>query len=309
MANVSKLWFVIINPTSGNGTSKKKWPEIKRLLNHYKFHFKFAFTEYEKHSIKLVHQAINENITHIISIGGDGTLHNIVNGIMTQNVKPSSQINVGVIPIGTGNDWVKTHNIPKDLEAAIQIIKNEKIKRQDLGEIEFTNNRKPSIFFNNLAGIGFDGYVVSKVSNYKNIGALAYLYGALISLFSFKNFRSKTYVNTKEVSSKTLMILVGLCKFSGGGMQLTKDPNPFDGLLDISIAKDLNKWEIIKNLHKLFNGKIVNYKKVESFKSDKMTIKVKQKDLPLIQADGELIGKGNITISVIPKAFSFFTNT
>ncbi len=104
------------------------------------------------------------------------------------------------------------------------------------------------------------------------------------------------------------MVLVGLCQYSGGGMQLTKNPNPFDGLLDISIAKDLSKLDIIKNVNKLFNGKITNIKKVQSFKSDKVKIEVKQKDLPFVQADGELIGTGDISVTIIPKAFSFFAN-
>ena len=69
--------------------------------------------KYSKHSIKLVQNAINKNIKNIVCIGGDGTLHNIVNGIFGQSFVSTSEINVGVIPIGTGNDWVKTHWYPK----------------------------------------------------------------------------------------------------------------------------------------------------------------------------------------------------
>ncbi len=307
MSISSKTWFIIVNPTSGNGTSKKRWPQIKRLLIHYQFDFQFTFTAFSKHSVQLVQQAIKDNITNIICVGGDGTLHNIVNGIMTQDYRPSSQINVGVIPIGTGNDWVKTHHIPKDYEAAIQIIKNGNIAQQDLGKIEFMNKRGPAVFFNNLAGLGFDGHVVNKVGKYKHFGALAYLYGTLVSLFSFKNFHAKTLSGSEEVSGKTLMILVGLCQYSGGGMQLTRTPNPFDGLFDVSVAKNFSKLDIIKNVGNLFNGKITNFKKVQSFKSDRVEIEIKQQDLPFIQADGEQIGTGDIRVSLIPQAFSFYT--
>lgn len=303
-----KQWFVIINPTSGNGSSRRKWPKIESLLNKYKFDFKYAFTEYENHSQELVQNCIENGITNIICVGGDGTLHNIINGIMNQTHVPSKHIRVGMIPIGTGNDWVKTHGIPNHVEKAIQVIKNEKIKIQDVGKIHLLDHDQKPVYFNNLAGVGFDGFVVSKVHKYKHLGALAYLAGAILGLFSFKNFKSTIKVNDKKINSKTLMVLIGLCSYSGGGMRLTKEANPFDGLFDISIAKNLSKIEIVGNLTNLFNGKIINHKKVETLKADSIFVSIEGKDLPFIQADGELIGKGNFKVSIVPKAFSFYCN-
>ena len=307
MSVSSKKWFVIINPTSGNDKSKKEWPKIKKLLETTGFDFEFTFTEYSKHSSVLLNIAIEKGITNIICVGGDGTLHNIVNGIMNQKIVPTHEINVGMIPIGTGNDWVKTYNIPNyDIVEAIKLIQQGNISTQDVGKIEFTNQNKPSVFFNNLAGIGFDGYVANKVVKYKKLGPMAYLIGALFGLFSFSNFNSKVYINSECYSGKTLMILIGLGKFSGGGMKLTKEPNPFDGYFDVSIAKNLSKLDIIKNLSKLYNGNITNHSKVFSIKSNSISINVEEKQLPLIQADGEVIGTGNISITLIPHAFSFY---
>jgi YegS/Rv2252/BmrU family lipid kinase len=300
-------WFVIINPTSGNGKSLKKWPEIKHLLDGFGFNYEFAFTEYSKHSIKLVHLAIEKGFTNIICVGGDGSIHDILNGIMTQKTIPSKDIHVGIIPIGTGNDWVKTHKIPKSIKGAIQTIKNGRILCQDIGKIVFTEQDLDPVYFNNLAGVGFDGYVANKVHKYKSLSALAYLFGAVIGLFSFKNFSSATTINSKTYSGKTLMVLVGLGTYSGGGMQLTKNPNPFDGLFDVSIAKNLSKLEIIKNLGNLFNGKITNHKKVETIKSNYLEILINQETKPFIQADGEIIGIGNVSMHVIPLAFSFYS--
>lgn len=308
MSFSSKKWFVIINPISGNGKSKKKWPQIKKHLETTGFEFEFAFTEYSKHSSILLNNAVEKGITSIICVGGDGTLHNIVNGIMNQKTIPTYKITVGMIPVGTGNDWVKTYNIPNNnIVGAIKIIQQGNISTQDIGKIEFINQIKPCVFFNNLAGIGFDGYVANKVVKYKKFGPIAYLIGALFGLFSFNNFNSKCYINSDCFSNKTLMILIGLCKFSGGGMQLTKTADPFDSLFDISIAKNLNKLEIIKNLGKLYNGKITNHRKVFSLKSDTIKIVVEKKYSPFIQADGEIIDTGNILVSLIPKAFSFYS--
>lgn len=302
-------WLVIINPTSGNGRSKKIWPKIEQLLKVYHFDFQYIFTERPKHSVSIVHNAIEQGITNFISIGGDGTLHNIVNGIMTQKSVISSDVSVGVIPIGTGNDWVKTYGIPNQIEGAIQIIKNRKTVKQDIGKIRFEDKNTVPIYFNNLAGVGFDGHVVSKVQKFKHFGALAYLVGALLSLFKFRNFTSKVVIENEIFSGKTLMILVGLCKYSGGGMRLTNSPNPFDGLFDISIAKDFSKFEIIKNLSRLFNGKITDYKKVSTYKCASINIRTDSNTvLPFIQADGELLGQGNIKITLVPSAISFYYN-
>ena len=304
----SNRWFVIINPTSGNGSSKRKWPRIKALLNAEDFDFDYAFTEHEKHSVLLVQSAVKQGFKNIISVGGDGTLHNIINGIQRQNSVNSSDIQIGVVPIGTGNDWIKTYNIPINNEKAISIIKRGVLRQQDLGKIEFIDQKQEPIYFNNLAGVGFDGFVVSKVGKYKNLGAIAYLIGAIAGLFSFKNFSSTITLNETEIKTKSLMVLAGLCKYSGGGMQLTKDPNPNDGLFDVSIAKDLSKFDILKNLSNLFNGKIVDHSKVENYKVSELSIIIDSKVKPFIQADGELIGTGGIRLKIVPRAFTFYAN-
>ena len=304
----SNRWFVIINPTSGNGSSKRKWPRIKALLNAEDFDFDSAFTEYEKHSVLLVQIAVKQGFRNIISVGGDGTLHNIINGIQRQNSVNSSDIQIGVVPIGTGNDWIKTYNIPINNEKAISIIKRGVLRQQDLGKIEFIDQKQEPIYFNNLAGVGFDGFVVSKVGKYKNLGAIAYLIGAIAGLFSFKNFSSTITLNKTEIRTKSLMVLAGLCKYSGGGMQLTKDPNPNDGLFDVSIAKDLSKFDILKNLSNLFNGKIVDHSKVENYKVSELSIIIDSKVKPFIQADGELIGTGSIRLKIVPRVFTFYAN-
>ena len=299
-------WYIIINPISGNGTGKKLWPKIQETLIQSGFNFKFAFTEYLNHSVFLTQNAINQDIKNIICVGGDGTLHNVINGLMSQTHIDSASINVGVIPVGTGNDWVKTYNIPNDYKKAIKIIKNGVTNQQDLGKINLCNQEDRPIYFNNLAGIGFDGLVVSKVGKYKSLGAISYFIASISSLFTYSNFKTTVTLNNQSYSLKSLMVLIGLCQYSGGGMQLTREPNTNDGLFDISIAEDLSKWEIIANLKNLFNGKIVNHKKVKTYKASSIRIKVSQNKQPFIEADGELIGKGSFSISIIEKAFTFY---
>jgi len=297
-------WFVIVNPTSGNGTSKKKWPLIFSELTKQNFDFEYVFTEYVKHSIELVQNAIKQGFIKFICVGGDGTLHNIVNAILSLNPKNTSEIKIGIIPIGTGNDWVKTYKIPKDYKKVIEIIKADQTIKQDIGKITLSEPKKV-VFFNNLAGIGFDGFVVNKVHKFKNLGFLAYLIGALVSLTSYKKPTLKIDFNNEEIKDKTLMLLIGLCRYSGGGMRLTKNANPIDGLFDISYINKITLFTILGNLPGLFNGQITNHRLVKTYKSSELNIKVLDTQETYIQADGELIGSGDFSVELLPNAITF----
>ncbi|MBI9040874.1 diacylglycerol kinase family protein [Lutibacter sp.] len=301
---MSTKWFIVINPTSGNGASKKKWPAIFSELNHQNFEFDFVFTEYERHSIKLVQNAIKQGFTKFICVGGDGTIHNFVNAVLGLNPLNIKDIKIGIIPIGTGNDWVKTYNISKDFKEAIKIIKAEKTIIQDIGKLQITDSSK-EVYFNNLAGIGFDGYVVNKVHKYKNLGFLAYFTGAIVSLTSYKKSNLEVTFNNTILKGKTLMLLIGICKYSGGGMQLTQNSNATDGLFDITFVDNITLLTLLRNLRGLFNGNITTLNCVKNYKSATIKITVLDTQETYIQADGEIIGSGNFTVSILPKAIQF----
>jgi YegS/Rv2252/BmrU family lipid kinase len=306
MSNSVKLkadsWFIIANPTSGNRNFSKHWKEIQQLLNQKKIDFSFAFTQFSKHEIELVQNAIQKGFRNIISIGGDGTLHHVVNGIMQQRYVKTSDITIAVVPLGTGNDWIKTYNIPNNTEKAIEIISKKKTILQDIGVLETDNNTLS--YFNNVAGLGYDGYIVHKLKTLKHFGPIAYLISGLAGLLFYKKTVFKISFNNKIIETNCLMTLIGICKFSGGGMQFTKEVNTADGLFDITIAKNLNIFDLIFNIKKLYNGNIVHHKKVETYKTKEITI-IPQSSKPFIQADGELIGTGKVTVKIIGKAIHF----
>ena len=306
MSNYVKLtadsWFIIANPTSGNRNFSKHWKEIQQLLNQKKIDFSFAFTQFSKHEIELAQNAIQKGFRNIISIGGDGTLHHVVNGIMQQRYVKTSDITIAVVPLGTGNDWIKTYNIPNNIEKAIEIISKKKTILQDIGVLETDNNTLS--YFNNVAGLGYDGYIVHKLKTLKHFGPIAYLISGLAGLLFYKKTVFKISFNNKIIETNCLMTLIGICKFSGGGMQFTKEVNTADGLFDITIAKNLNIFDLIFNIKKLYNGNIVHHKKVETYKTKEITI-IPQSSKPFIQADGELIGTGKVTVKIIGKAIHF----
>jgi len=301
---MSQKWFVIVNPVSGNGAAKKKWPLIFTELQAQAFSFEFAITEHKNHALDLIEEAVKKGFKKFICVGGDGTLHTIVNGILTIKPPIYSEIKIGIVPIGTGNDWIKTYHISKNYKKAIQTIKGENSLKQDIGKITLAKNNEV-IYFNNLAGIGFDGYVVNKVHKFKNLGFLAYLAGAIVSLASYKKANLEIRFNNIVIKEPTLMLLIGICKYSGGGMQLTKNAHPTDGLFDISHIHKVHLFNILGNLKGLFNGNITDHKLVNNYKTSSLDIKVLDTQKAYIQADGELIGSGDFKVSMIENAISF----
>ena len=309
MSNSVKLtadsWFIIANPTSGNRKFSIQWKEIKQLLNNKNLDYSFAFTQFSKHEIKLVDTAIQQGYRNIISIGGDGTLHNVVNGIMLQRYVKTSDITIAVIPQGTGNDWIKNYNIPNNVEKAIEIIYRNKTILQDIGVLKTENDS--TSYFNNVAGLGYDGYIVNKLKTLKRFGSIAYLLSGLAGLLFYKKTNFKVIFDDNIIETKCLMIIFGICKFSGGGIQFTKDVNPTDGLFDITIAKKFNLFDLIYNIKKLYTGEIVHHKKVETYKTNEIKV-IPQTSKPFIQADGELIGTGKVSVKIIEKAVNFVIN-
>ena len=296
-------FFIVVNPSSGNTNFKKSWEIITHFLKLKNINFSYSFTEYRKHEVILVDKAIEQGYRNIISVGGDGTLHHVVNGIMKQRYIKTSKIKLGVIPLGTGNDWIKTYNIPNSIKKSIDIIVKNNTILQDIGCIKLSNGKKE--YFNNLAGTGYDGYVVKNLNNLKKIGSLAFIVSGLYSLFSYKKTKYSISFNNKTINEKCLMILFGICKYSGGGLRVTKDPNPKDGLLDITIVKNISFLDLLFNVPKLYNGKIVHHKKVSNFKTKKIIVKNTSNSNSFIEADGEIIGINSFNISILPNAIQF----
>lgn len=295
-------WYLVVNSTSGNSNFETKWLKIQQLLITNTIDFSYGFTNYSKHEIELVQNAIQKGFRNIISVGGDGTLHHVVNGIMTQRYVKTSDITVGVIPLGTGNDWIKTYNIPNNIEKAIDLILLKHTILQDIGTLKLKNTA--TIYFNNMAGIGFDGYVANTLKKLKKFGSIAYLLSGLFGLFFYKKPKLLIEFDTYKITTNSLMTLFGICRYSGGGMQLTKNTHHNNGLLDITIVKHINLLDLLIHLPKLYNGGIVNHSKVTTYTTKKIKVTSLDK-LALIQAEGEIIGSNFIEVSIIPKALQF----
>ena len=300
--SLQSTWYTIFNPTSGGGINRKKLGRIFSYLNQYNISYEFIKTQYPHHEEVLVQNAINQGYSKFICIGGDGTIHHMINGIMKQEFIETNKIKIAVIPTGTGNDWIKNYQIPKDPKKAVQLIKNTKSILQDIGKIHLQNEDKVA-YFNNAAGIGFDAYVVKNLSSFKKWGSLAYIVAALSSFTSFKKNKITYSIDSVKNRSDIFLFSIGICKYAGAGMQLTDFKNHKNGFFDLTMIKSISFISVVSQIIKLYTGNISTVKQAHCSHVQKLILL--NNNSFYIQADGELIGKGEASIELIPNAIRF----
>lgn len=298
-------WCVVLNPESGNGFVRAKKSKILFALKELIDPYQIVYTEYPKHEESIVKKSIQIGFRKFISVGGDGTLHNVVNGVMKHGGEFVKTIQIAVIPVGTGNDWARNYSIPKQITHSIRVINEGNLKFQDIGKITST---KQIVYFNNLAGLGFDGYVVNSLSKFKKFGGLSYFLSALDGLFRYQSQELILHIEDREMSIKSFLLAIGICKFCGGGMRLTDESNPSDGLMDVTLIKELSRISFIRHIRKMYNGKIARHKKVEIYKVNQFSVTIPSDSELFMQADGELIGSDGFRVETIPAAISFVVN-
>lgn len=302
-------WLVALNPQSGNGKAGKDWQKIASLLTKANIDFEVVKSTKHRETITQVKEKVEEGFSKIITVGGDGTLHHVANGLMLQNRLKSHEIPVGMISVGTGNDWVRYFEIPKKYEKAIEVIKQGKTNTQDIGKATyFSKEEQQTEYFINFAGIGFDAYVVEKTAHLKKYGQIAYLLGLLKYMFRYKGQSLKIEVDGVVVAEEAFfMMIAGLGRYGGGGMMLCPNAKINDGLLDLSLIGDLTTWEIITQLKNLFNGQFINHSKVNTLQGKHIKITALENEKTIkTETDGELMNHGPFEMEVINNALTIF---
>ncbi len=299
-------WFAILNPNAGKGKGKKDWNRIAGLLNNNGIKYSVRFTERREQATEFTRELIAAGYKRIISIGGDGTLNEVVNGIFTQDHRSPSEIILSMIPVGTGNDWGRMFGIPLVYEGSVQVIKDEKTMLHDVGVVDYYKGKeKQKRYFLNIAGMGFESVVVLKTNKQKDKGKSSkaiYLFNLLLSLISYRNTDVEITIDGKTSTAKVFSINVGNGRYCGGGMRQTPDAIPDDGLLDITVIKEMGRLEIIKNLNLLYDGTILSHPKVDGYRSN--NLKVSSESLLYLEADGESLGHGPAEFGIIPSAIN-----
>lgn len=304
-------WFTIINPCSGSGKGKLDWPEIESLLKKAGIKYQAVFTGYRNHATELTSEAIAGGWRRILTVGGDGTVNEVVNGIFHQKAVPTNDFTLAMIPVGTGNDWRRTIGIPLDYLEAVTTIRQEETYTQDVGYIQYLEKGRPKgRYFINIAGMGYDAFVTTKTNLMKELGRKMGFYSYLVSLFGcllkYKHTRVKVTADQEEITTDLLSMNVGICKYSGGGMMQVPKAVPNDGLLDLTLIKKMSKLQIIKNVPRLFDGSFIHLPQVLITRGSK--VMVESEPAISLEVDGESLGNSPFEINIIPRSINVVMN-
>jgi YegS/Rv2252/BmrU family lipid kinase len=301
-------WKVIINPHAGGNTDSSVWQRILHELENAEIHFDHEESQYHKHIIEIVRQSINDGYRKFIIIGGDGSQNELVNGIYNQSVAKPDEITSALISLGTGNDWPKTHGLPTDSKQMIDKIKAGKTNIQDVGVVKYYYNTETRTnYFVNVAGMGFDAFVVmntAKKKGKKPRSKFSYLYSLFRSLMSYSCLKAKVSVNGKEIFHNDLFSFnVGIGRYSGGGMMQVPEAISDDGLLDVTLFRKMSKVKIIANVKRLYDGSFKTLPEVSLYKG--VEIQIQSDKRILLECDGEVLGHSPAYFTIIPTGFRF----
>lgn len=303
------VWIAIVNPNAGAGKCHRDWPKIKTLLEKYDVKFHAEFTERRFHAMIIARNKIREGYKKIIVVGGDGTLNEVINGLFAQKDLLTTDITLGMIPVGTGNDWSRMFGISTKYEEAIKILIKEKTFIQDAGRVIFTRrDQKMGRYFINIAGIGFDALVTLKTNNLKDKkrgSKLLYFWNIFTSLFGYKHFHAELQVDGALHECDIFSMNIGICQYNGGGMLQLPDAIPDDGIFDLTIIKKIGALGILKSLPVLYNGKIKQHPRVLTLNGK--NIQVNSSGTIFLETDGESLGHTPFEFEIIPQSVKIIT--
>lgn len=298
-------WIAVINPNAGGGRVAKEWPLLSNMLKDRGFSFEEVFTTHRYHAVELVIYSLKRGFRNFISVGGDGTLHEIVNGIFYQKEVPVSEITMAVLPAGSANDWTRMYRIPKDYDKAIETVLEGRTVMQDVARVEYSQaGVRNSRYMVNVAGVGLDANICLRCNASKDKGKsgdLAYVKAAFKALVSRTSTPTKVVVDGRSFfSGKMFSLAFGIGKYSGGGMMQVPDAVADDGLVNVMVARKVSKIKFLLLFKQLFKGTIYRIREVSHTTASRVCVISRKPDR--VEIDGEVVGTTPMNLEVLPRA-------
>ena len=294
--DICRSCTIIVNPTAGRGEAGRSIPKIRTALGAYASQWTWLFTKGSGDAETFAREAAGRGDTLVVAVGGDGTLHEVANGVL------GSDTAVGLIPFGTGNDVARALGLFGSLEQACAAITGGRTMAVDVGVVEGdgTNGQRHFLV---LAGAGFDSRTAQRVnSGLRWIkGAAAYVLGAILTLRTFEPFDLTLTIDTGEIiKTKAMFVSLANTANTGGGMILAPGASVTDGQLDICVVSKVSKRVLLYELGRVFKGNHVLNPAVRMVKTASATVTAEPPQPLLI--DGEVIGSTPLKVGILPGA-------
>jgi YegS/Rv2252/BmrU family lipid kinase len=295
---------VIVNPSSAGGSTGETWPQIASDLRSHFGSFRAVFTRHRGDAAALASEAARKGEKLIIACGGDGTVSEVANGILTSG----KDAELGIMPSGTGGDFRRTLEIPSRSRDAARILRTGRSVRIDVGRVSFTddNGADATRYFVGVASCGMSTKVIERVKTDEVSFVSALLKTAM------RNAPVRLIVQLDD-SHERHLVVSNLCianaRYFGGGMKIAPDAKLTDGKLDIVSIGDLSAMKIFTSAPRIYTGSHLSMPEVSHALARKITIRAYQRDAEVaLEVDGELPGRLPATFQIVPDALRVIIN-
>lgn len=300
----SDCYFFIVNPRAGSGKTMYEWLPAERKLKRLGIPCDIALTDHKRHATALAQQAAAEGYRRIIAVGGDGSLHEVFNGICrwcAATGVPTEEFLLGVVPIGSGNDWIRSLAVPNDTIEVVDLIRRNSFGRMDVMRVKSSGGK--TAYMANIGGVGFDSHVCKRVNAQKESGRrgkLIYLNSLRYTIFNLKSINISVVADGEVVyTGLCYSVAFGNGRYSGSGMRQVPLAVLDDGLLDYTIIPKTPLLKVVKELPRLFNGTLHQSVYVISGKCRSLQIvPMDEQSNDIFELDGEIEGLLPMSIEV-----------
>jgi YegS/Rv2252/BmrU family lipid kinase len=299
---------VILNPVAGKGNGLHMKPHIEKNLQKLGLEFKLVLTEYPEHATQLAQEALQEGYEVIVAAGGDGTVNEVINGIMTAGEARKDSTVLAVLPVGRGNDFAFSMNIPTDLDESCALLANDPRMKIDIGRV--TSERFPDgLYFGNGVGMGFDAMVGFVAAKMPISGMLSYLIAAVKTMFIYFNApQVELVLDGQSRVFNALMISIMNGRRMGGSFMMTPHSLPDDGKYDLCLVAEVKRSQMPGLMALVMKGTQETHPAVTTAQAQKIELRALQGSLPA-HADGVTLCEAgeSIAVEILPAALSIIT--
>jgi YegS/Rv2252/BmrU family lipid kinase len=292
----------LVNPASANGSTGREWPQIAHRAAESGLEGEALFSEGPGGVVKLAERAVGMGARRLVVVGGDGTVNEAANGLLATGT--GHEVELAVIPRGTGTDFVRTFGISHKLDEAIAVAREGSVREIDAGRVSFRawDGSSGSSYFVNVASAGMSGAVAIRANaTSKALGGKASFLWATLAVFArWQNADVTVDVDGERREGSMLDVIVANCEWLGGGMHMTPKAEPDDGVFDVLLIGDITKRDLVMTLPKIYRGTHLPHPKAEELRG--VTIHVEARTRLPIELDGEQPGTTPATFEVVPSA-------
>ena len=292
----------VVNPASANGSTGRRWPEIASRAAAAGLHGATLMSECPGDVATLTERAVADGASLVVAVGGDGTVHEAVNGLARADA--GETVELAVLPRGTGTDFVRSLRLPRKIDEAVEVARSGKPRAIDLGRAEYVawDGSKAAAYFANFGGAGISGAIAGRANaTSKAMGGRASFVWATVAVFArWKSTQITVDVDGERRSGPMFEVLAMNGDYTAGGMWATPEAKPDDGLFDVLLIGDVTKADFVVTFPKIYRGTHLAHPKIECLRG--ATVRVDAvKALP-IALDGEQPGTTPVTFSIVPRA-------